>query len=164
MYTFKKFLFEEAKKTRKYVNIQYTKETQDNLRKWAMDQGFDLTANYDGTTQKAESFDFHSTIFYTTSRHAMTGGVTEITPKIAKPIGFKMLGRESDVPVIKLAQDNIIKIRQHYEEMGMKDEWPEYQPHISLSYGKSFPDVKTVDLPTFDLVFDRIFMTDVVDT
>ncbi len=41
------------------------------------------------------------------------------------------------------------------EKKGFEDQWPEYKPHISLSYAKdSLPDIKKVKLPEFEISYE----------
>lgn len=153
---------EEATPRRKYVAVQYDKSTQDKLRRWANDNGFDLTTKYDGTKQDEKDFDFHTTIFFTTTEHVIPNHKKKITPVgTAKVVDIVMLGRNNDIPVLKIKSPTVLSIRQHYAETyGMKDEWPEYTPHVSLSYSKDLPDVNKVKLPDFELTFDEIKVDD----
>lgn len=160
MFNFSGFMDKSA---RKYISLKYNNETQNKLRRWAVWNGFDLTKTFKGGEQPEESFDFHTTIFYTTTRHVLPTGVIEVKPKSVRATGFKMLGKEEDVPVLSLGLDTIGPIRKHYEEMGLKDEWPYYQPHVSLSYAKQNPSPVPMELPQFDLVFDAIVVKDILD-
>lgn len=151
---------------RKYVSVQYDNTTQHNLRRWASAAGFDLTKTYNGGDQPEESFDFHTTIFYTTTRHVLPNGIINIGMKTARVSGFKMLGKENDIPVLSLEMDYdnpIGRIRKYYENVGLEDEWPFYQPHVSLSYAKQDPCPVPNHLPEFDLVFDSIVVRDILD-
>ena len=43
----------------------------------------------------------------------------------------------------------------------MQDAWPDYKPHISLSYSReNLPDIEHIPLPDFPLVFDKIKIAD----
>lgn len=160
MIRFSRYL-EESRKVRKYVAVQYDEETQKKLRAWAKENGFDLTKSFSGSDQKEEDFDFHTTIFFTTSVHDMKNETLDQPTKTSRAVGMKYLGPDKDVPVISVDGDDIRGLRKHYESMGMEDEWPSYQPHISVSYARdNLPDIDKVKLPDFDLKYDKIEIKD----
>ncbi len=160
MIRFKDYLMEEA--TTKYVAVQYDEATQRKLRAWAKENGFDLTTKYDGTKQDEKDFDFHTTIFFTTSTHNIPNHRKTIAPSgSAKVVDIMMLGVNNNIPVLKIESPAILRLRKHYEETyGMKDAWPEYKPHVSLSYSSDLPDMTKVKLPTFELTFNEIKVDD----
>lgn len=163
MKTFRGFLdFMEKAPTRKYVAVQYDEATQRKLRKWATENGFDLTTKYDGTKQNIENFDFHSTIFFTSTEHQIPNHIKTIAPSgSAKVVDIEMFGVNKDIPVLRVESPTILRLRKHYEEAyGMKDEWPDYKPHVSISYSKDLPDMSKVKLPTFELTFNQIKVDD----
>jgi hypothetical protein len=160
MIKFKDFM--EKAPTEKYVAVQYDAATQRKLRAWAKENGFDLTAKYDGTKQDEEDFDFHTTIFFTTSKHDLPNHIKAIAPSgTAKVVDIMMLGVNNDIPVLKIESPMIARLRNHYADVyDMKDAWPEYKPHVSVSYSKDLPDMKKVKLPTFELTFNEIKVDD----
>lgn len=160
MIRFKDFM--EENKTTKYVAVQYDKQTQRKLMAWAKDNGFDLETKYDGTKQNEDDFDFHTTIFFTTSKHNLPNHTKTITPSgTAKVVDIMMLGVNNDIPVLKIESPMVLQLRKHYAETyGMEDQWPEYKPHVSISYSKNLPDMNKVKLPTFELTFDEIKVDD----
>ena len=160
MKRFSEFIIEQL--TTKYIAVQYDEVTQKKLREWAKKNGFDLTVNYDGTSQPEEDFDFHTTIFFTTSKHDIKNEVVNLDePGTAKVVDIMMLGVNNNIPVLKVESPDILGFRQRYEKQhGMKDAWPEYKPHVSLSYSTDSPDTAGIKLPTFPLVFDKIKIAD----
>ncbi len=157
MKTFREYMTEELKT--KYVAVQYDAETQKKLRDWAKANGFDLTSKYDGSPQAEEDFDFHSTIFFTTSKHDIPNHLKSIKPATAKAVDIIMLGDR--IPVLKVESPTILAIRKHYEETyGMQDQYPDYIPHVSVSYSKNLPDMSNIKLPDFPLVFNEIKVDD----
>lgn len=161
MLNFSNYLIEQTAK-KKYVAVQYDNETQRKLRAWAKENGFDLTVNYDGGPQEEEDFDFHTTIFYSETKHDMDNtGIALVPAGDAKVVDIMMLGVYNDIPVLKIESSAIQSIRKYFEdEFGMKDKWPEYKPHVSISYSKNLPDMTKVKLPTFPLKFNRIEIND----
>lgn len=160
MISFRDFM--EKAPVEKYVAVQYDEATQRKLRKWAKENGFDLTTKYDGTKQNEEDFDFHTTIFFTTSKHDIPNRKHTIAPpNSAKVVDIMMLGANNDIPVLKIESLAISRLRKYYEDTyDMKDAWPEYKPHVSVSYSKDLPDMKKVKLPTFELTFNEIKVDD----
>jgi len=163
MLGFKDFM--EKAPTKKYVAVQYDEATQRKLRAWAQDNGFDLTTKYDGTKQDAKDFDFHTTIFFTTTEHQIPNHVKVIAPSAsAKVVDIMMLGVNNDIPVLKIESPMVLRLRKHYAEVyGMEDQWPEYKPHVSVSYSKDLPDMSKVKLPTFELTFNEIKVDDAAE-
>jgi 2'-5' RNA ligase len=158
--------FMERAPTKKYVAVQYDDATQKRLRKWATDNGFDLTTGYGGGKQNAEDFDFHTTIFYTTTEHSLPKYVRTIAPSgTAKVVGFEMLGIDNNIPVLKVESSTIQRLRKHFEDAyGMKDAWPTFKPHVSLSYATSnMPNIKDIKLPTFELTFNQVKVDDALE-
>lgn len=151
---------------RKYVSIEYDVDTQRKLRKWAKDNGFDLSVGYEGEKQDERDFNFHSTIFYTTTKHDIPNHEKTLAIKgAAKVIGFEMLGENENVPVLLVSSPVINRLRKHYEETyGMKDEWPTFKPHVSVSYSTdALPPVENIKLPEFELTFNKIKVEDLLD-
>jgi hypothetical protein len=149
---------------RKYVAVHYDKESQEKLREWAINNGFDLSVKYDGDEQKSEDFDFHTTIFYSANEVRLRNQSARLDPTEVTITGIKFLGENKDIPVLTIsASDGIMNLRQYYEGLGLEDEWPSYLPHISISYAKKPIDVRKIKPPTFKPKFDRIVIEDIKD-
>lgn len=149
---------------RKYVAVTYDKESQNKLREWAIENGFDLTKSYSGKDQDPKDFEFHTTIFYTTNEVNLKNKTSKQKPTEVTVQGIKFLGENEDIPVLKLElSGNLKELREHYEVLGLEDQWPSYQPHISLSYAKEKRDVNKIKLPTFTPKYDTIAISDIED-
>lgn len=145
----------------KYIAIQYNKETQNNLRNWAKENGYDLTKKYGGEIQKETDFDFHTTIFHSINPIMLFNQEMKTEPSEVFIKGFEFLGEEKNIPVLLLEFAGQLKnIRKHYEKMGLLDKWESYKPHISVSYSSTF-EPKT--LPTFKLIFDKLIIEDILE-
>lgn len=149
---------------RKFVGLYFTKESEEAIRRWALSAGFDLTTRWSGAKQDPSLFDFHTTVFYTTSYHDTEEGWYPIEPFILEFDHFELLGKNADTPVLKVDTENwtLQKLREGFEEMGYKDEWPSYKPHVSLSYawdGK--PDINRLEVPRIKVTANRIKVQDV---
>jgi len=141
---------------KKYIAVQYSAETQRKMRDWCKVNGFPLIVGFGGETQDESDFDFHTTIFFSTSKHVIANQTMKTVPQIVRPVGFELLGPENDIPVLKVESEGIAFLRKTYEtKFNMKDAWPEYKPHISLSYARS-KDYQVAELPSFDLIYDEI--------
>jgi len=160
MKTFYEFL---RPKARKFVGLFFTPESQNELRDWAVENGFDLTKSYSGLDQSVDDFDFHTTIFFTTSEHDTPTGILEIEPFELKFNKFELLGKDRNIPVLKIDTDNVplMRLRKRFEELGYKDEWPEYKPHISLSYNyNGTPNLSRLELPNMRVIANSIRISD----
>lgn len=147
---------------RKYVAVIYDDESQKKLREWATNNGFDLTVKYNNEKQKPEEFDFHTTIFFTTNEVNLRNQEMKETPTEVLISGIKFLGEDKDIPVLSLSYSGGLKdIREHFERLGLEDQWPSYQPHISLSYSKEKVDTKNIKLPDFRPKFNKIVIRDI---
>lgn len=157
MKTLKEFLSK-----RKYVAVQYDDESQKKLREWAERNGFDLSVKYNGDEQDPKDFDFHTTIFYTTNEVRLRNEASRLDPTEVKITGIKFLGENEDIPVLTISPSGgILNLRKYYEDLGLEDQWPSYQPHISLSYSKEKVDTSKMKLPDFKPVFDRLTIEDI---
>lgn len=146
-------------KSRKYVAVIYDDETQKNLREFYQNNGVDLTVSYNGNPQAAEEFEFHTTIFYSTTLHDKSWvGSYELAGGSAIPIGYELFGLDKNVPVLKVDRSGVISyLRTVMSRIhDMEDAWPEYKPHISISYNKDqIPDIANLPIPTFPLTFNK---------
>lgn len=156
--------FKEFTSKRKFVVVQYDKESQRKLREWAQSNGFDLSVNYNGEEQDPKDFDFHTTIFYSSNKTLLRNETSRVEPTEVKITGIKFLGKDKDVPVLTIsASGGILNLRRYYGGLGLEDEWPSYQPHISVSYAKKNIDISDVKLPNFKPKFDRVVIEDIKD-
>lgn len=153
--------------SKKYIAVLYDNQTQEKLREWCIQNGFDLSCNYSGEAQDPNDFDFHTTVFYSTNeadprRH---DGEYKVEQSRVTPVGFKMLGEQQNVPVIQLAVTGYLKhLRDHFKRLGFEDKWDDYIPHISVSYAVDRPvDISSIELPTFPIFFDKLVVRDIVD-
>ena len=149
---------------RKYVSVQYDKESQDKLRDWATKNGFDLSVKYNGDEQDPKEFDFHTTIFYSTNEINLKNKEQKVRPTEVTITGIKFLGEDKNIPVLSVAvSDGIKDLRQQFEGLGLEDKWPSYQPHISLSYAKIQIDTSEMKLPDFKPKYDKLTIEDIED-
>lgn len=147
---------------RKYVAVKYDNESQRKLRDWAKSNGFDLTKNYDGADQDEKDFDFHTTVFYSTNEVNLKNKIIKLQPTEVTISKIKFLGEDKDVPVLAIeVTDGIKELREYFEELGLEDKWPSYQPHISLSYAREKRDVSDIELPDFKPKYDRLVIEDI---
>lgn len=157
MKTFQQF----SNRNKKYVGVIFSEQTQKDLYKWATSNGFDLSIKYNGLPQKPTDFDFHTTVFFTTSEHDTKNGVFKVDEFTIQLVRFELLGKEKNIPVIVVDSDNLRNIRNVFEALGYQDEWPSYKPHISLSYNyKGTPDLSKLKLPDFDIVVTHFKVND----
>jgi 2'-5' RNA ligase len=147
---------------RKYVSVQYDKESQDKLRDWATKNGFNLSVKYNGEEQDPKEFDFHTTVFYSTNEVNLRNKTMRIPPTEVTITKLKFLGENEDIPVLVIEPtDGIKELREHFESLGLEDQWPSYQPHISLSYAREKIDTENIKLPDFKPKYDTLIIEDI---
>lgn len=168
MKTLKDYLREDKSlpETKKYISIIYDDETQQKLRNYCIKNGFDLTTKYNGEKQNPEDFKFHTTIFYSTTNHQIKNEISKHKPSEVYAKSFDLFGENKDVPVLKVESDALSELRSHFEnEYNMEDEWPDFNPHVSLSYNRdNLPNMNGISLPDFTLVFDKLKIEDLDDS
>lgn len=119
---------------RKYIEVQYNDETQSQLRAFCERHGFDLGVRFDKTRQDPEDFDFHSTIWFTTTEHQMNN-VSQFVNVEAYPKNFTLFGDDQNILVIELDSEDLHAMREEIgAEFEMKDMYPDYRPHITVCY------------------------------
>ena len=157
MKSFKDYLNEKKKK---FVAIYFTKETNNKLKTYAIENGFDLTVNYAGDKIPASGFDFHCTIFFSDNDSDLINGKFKVDGYKARATGLKLLGVDKNIPVLSLntAFENI---RDNFEKLGLRDQWPQWVPHVSLSYNKTdIPSINNIKTPDFDIVAEYVIVKD----
>lgn len=160
MKTFRMFR-EEMTLNRKYVALVYDDESQRKLRAWCEENGFDLTKTYSGKDQESTDFVFHTTVFYSINEVAIKNEVIPLTHGEAFPVKFKLLGDENDIPVLVISSPGIKDIREEMVRRGLMDKWPDYIPHISLSYVRKAYDFRGMKLPDFRMNFGHLKIEDI---
>jgi len=154
MISFKQYL---SKFNKKYVCVSFTDETNKSLREYALKNGFDLSVKYNDEKQDPNDFKFHMTIIYTSNRLNAPNGNIEISNFNVQPNKLELLGENKNIPVIKIKLDNKLKeIREFFTELGFKDNWPSYKPHISLSYKRQLYDLSKIELPDFPIEINSL--------
>jgi 2'-5' RNA ligase len=152
---------EEISKSRKYVAVIYDDESQRKMREWCQENGFDLTKKYNGREQPQEDFDFHTTVFYSINESQMRNEMLPLTHGEAFPVKLKLLGENQDIPVLVIVSPGINDIREEFVRRGLMDKWPDYIPHISLSYVRKDYDLSGVKLPDFKMNFGHLKIEDI---
>ena len=143
-------------KEKKYIEIQYDAETQKNMRAYCDTHGLDLTISSDGLPQSAEDFDFHSTVWFTTSEHQLANQTQAVYVK-ASPRSLAVFGSGRPVLVLEINSTSLEHIRSQFGEAhNMQDMWPDYNPHITLSYNHDSKTPPNIPLPDFQLVATQL--------
>ncbi len=144
------------------VMLHASADTQRAMRAWAIAQGFDISTSFDGEVQHVEDFGFHATIVATNNDVTIPTGEHDIAPATVRATSLALLGDDKDVPVLSLPADGILgDMRQHFvNTYGADPTFPDFKPHLSLSYAwNGAPAIDGLEVPGFDLVFDRIVVS-----
>lgn len=159
---------EAIAKARRVVVLRASWETQEKMREWAQEQGFDLAWSYSGWPQHSHSFDFHVTIVASENEVRIPDEVRMIDPITVEADGYEVLGQDRRVPCLKLSQHKTLTaIRDFFiEAFGVVPTFADYKPHISLSYkwdGEPLVESSSPSLPPFPLVFDLLMVGTIDD-
>jgi hypothetical protein len=159
---------EAIKKSRRIVMLRATWETQEALREWAKQYGFDLGWDYSGWPQASSWFDFHVTVVASANDVKIPDEVRAIDPLTLNPTGYEVLGVDRKVPALTLEPNaTLAAIRDFFiKTYGITPTFADFKPHISLSYKwDGSPDIKTSApaFPSFPLVFDLLMVATIDD-
>lgn len=146
-----------AQSEKKYIEVQYSDESQNFLRNFCQENDFDLTTKFNGGTQAPEDFDFHSTVWFTTSEHDLHNTAHNISIEDFEAVQYSLFGPDENILVLEVTSDHLSGVRNMFgEKYDMTDEWPDYKPHITLSYSFNgdIPDIPLPDLSS--LVADKL--------
>lgn len=147
--------------SKKYVELLCDTETDKNLRIWCKEHNFNLGSDYFQKVKPVSRFQFHCTIFYSVISTEGELFIQKINPLIVDVADFEVLGENRKVPVLLLEKHHqLLRYRKHFEEMGLKDLYPAFLPHVSVSYEDRKYDQR-VELPDFPIVFDTLRVTNV---
>lgn len=154
---------ETTKPGRRIISLEVNWETQNALREWAQAAGFDLGWSFDGWPQASDYFDFHLTVIASTNKLDLPLGSRRIDKHELRATGFEVLG--DNTPTLRIEADDWLKnMREFALSLGIDPTYPEFKPHVSLSYRWSgTPALETLPLPPFPLVFDWLVVAEVVD-
>lgn len=160
MLSFKNYI---NKVKKKYVSLHFDNRSEELLRKYAVENGFDITKSFSGKDIDEKDFHFHTTVFFTSNRMMFENGEYKLDSPIM--LGFsdiELLGKEKNIPVLRIKMNRELDaVRKNFEEMGFRDEWPSYKPHVSLSYNRNDEhNIHKIKLPTFRVAATKIVIED----
>jgi hypothetical protein len=146
-------------KARRVVSLHVDAATQEKLRQWCIDAGFDLGWNYDGWPIDPDYFRFHVTLLATKNEVEIEDRWQPIGALSVTPAGFAVLGADRRVPVLTLeGNQKLTAMREFFiASFDAEPTFPEFTPHISLSYKwDGAPDLSKLSPPSFPLTFDAL--------
>lgn len=146
---------------KKYISIVYDIITQNLLREWCETNNLDLSFKFNGTRQKSTEFEFHTTILYSSNLSNISNANFGLPARRVIPIGFDIFGENREIPVLLLEQTSLLGIKTYYETLGLKDYYPIFNPHISLSYSTVKYSLHKLKFPEFELFFDKLIIEDI---
>lgn len=98
--------------------------------------------------------EYHCTVIYSRYPCPDVAGEDFNLPCKAIPTGFKVLGTDTKVLVLEIYCPNAVRLHELFKEKyNATHDYPEYVSHITIS-GEFDGDIP-VDVPMFDIVFDR---------
>lgn len=137
-----------------YVAAVCDAKTSLLLTEWCSQNDFDTSVDYKGNLQ--EQFKFHSTIMYSINEQYFEPKILSCNIR-EYAVEYKVLGKNSDVPVLGTTESSLVTYRNKYVNEGWIPSFTIFKPHVSLSYVKRTDYLeKKVQLPSFPIIFDRI--------
>lgn len=141
--------FSSYRKPGRIAMLHASALSQADWRKWALAQKLDVTTSWSG--KQKTSFDFHMTVIASAEPVAMEPYSTQIAPITLRPVTLDRLGKAT---VAMFVQDErVLAIRNAMIEAGFVSTFPNFLPHVSVSY-KSV-ELNHVTLPP-SITFDRL--------
>ena len=134
---------------RKYIALNVDAETQFNLEAYTFWGGYDTSKGWSGNP--IDKFNFHTTIVYSKNHcNSLENGTYPVSYDTWKPASvvdldvftFKDGTEEKIIPVMLLDQnyDSLhMHMRRLYTYFGCFCTYPDFKPHISLSYSHAAP-------------------------
>jgi hypothetical protein len=155
-------LHEATAPVKKYIEIQYGDVAQGYLREYCIDNDFDLSTRFSGEDQPVQAFDFHTTVWDTSNSVTMPNYSESVKISDIDPKGFALFGPNENILVLEIDSAEIRAIRESLgEQYGLEDEWPNYRPHITLSYAFAGDAVPTVNMPDGKIIIgDELHVKD----
>lgn len=102
--------------------------------------------------------DFHTTIVYS-KVHIDWEPITHDTT--AHAVGYRVFGDEKRILVLELECESLTYRFDEAMESGATYDFPEYIPHVTLSYDIGDFDVDSLEAPSFDLIVTTEFVDDI---
>jgi hypothetical protein len=143
---------------RKYLELEYSERSSLRLREFCQLNGFDLSVRWDGSLQDPAEFDFHTTVWYTSSEHELVNRSLPCSIQV-KPKNFALFGDENNVLVMEIDSPELIRLRERIgDQFDMVDSSPDYRPHITVCYSwdKDLPDSGLLDFFTQPLIASQL--------
>ena len=134
--------------SRKFACVYFDDLTNQRLLKYCHENGIDMSKN-----DKHGKFFFHVTLMYSENSIEFPEIDFKVKPFTVHIEKFELFGEKQDCLVMKLMRTKeLVELRDVIERTGLRDKWPEYKPHMTLSYACSDPKMLTkLRYPTFPL-------------
>ena len=135
-----------------FVYLRLSDETRNNLKLFCEEHG--ISYKDDGTG-------FHVTIFYAEQckidlkdREYDSGEIT------FRPLRMNVIGKNNNCLVIEVQPTvETIELRILFEQFGLRDQWPAWKPHITLSYEWYDGSADRPPMPDFPLIADKLIVS-----
>jgi hypothetical protein len=138
------YLFESAHPGGTYACIIPSRESQEEILKFCVEQGFDNLVDPD---------EYHCTIIYSRQECPDVAREDFDLPCKALVTGFKILGDEKKVLVLELYCPNAVRLHELFmEKHGATHDYDEYIPHITIA--SDFTGELPLEIPEFEVEFN----------
>jgi 2'-5' RNA ligase len=127
-----------------------------------------LTKSYSGGEISPEEFDFHTTMFYSVEppTSPIPNGHSKVRPLTLTVKGIDLFGPNKNIPVLVMEPSaELLEVRKYIaEKHGLFDSWPEYKPHLTISYnytGGPIPMDVVQDIIDTPVQYDTLVVSDI---
>ena len=159
MISFTKFLSSYKKK---FVCVYFNEATNKLLFDYATSNNLDLSVKYNDTKQDPKDFDFHITIFYSNTPTSIPNIDVDIPEFEVYCSHLSLFGNNKDILVVEIApHPTLSTLNQLFYSLGMRSDFPDFKPHISLCYEKKDYDLSQFPEIDFPIVINRIGVYDI---
>lgn len=108
--------------------------------------------------------EYHVTVMYAPEQDLADFDIKEdVGSQTAKFAAYDLFGEDKDCLVMKLDSKGLHEIHDTLAAMGMKYTYPEYSPHLTLSYKAGDVDISTLPEPEFEFHFQPDLEVNAID-
>lgn len=151
---------------RKFVTVDFTKETNQKLIQYCLDNRLDLITQFDKSKLKNPmDFWFHVTLIYSNNypNIIMNNGTYELPSFNLMVDNFGVLGPKKDCLVLLLKRsEELDQLRYCLEkDYGLLNDYMDWIPHVTLTYNYEgeFPK----KLPDFSLEVNKLTIKNILE-
>ena len=123
---------------KKFVSIEFDSKSLKDLMGYVVQNGLDAYTKFDKTKLDSPMTDYHLTVMFSNNAPVipMENRDHQLPDIEIVPYAFDLFGENKDILVMKIKEtDELRELRNlMIEHYGLKDSFPEWSPHVTLTY------------------------------